>query len=524
MKVVDNPALMNLTPGQLNYLKTMAFLETHVYVPDGPTVGQQMRCLPEQRKFVRDVYMPLDDNGKRIVRSAIFSCGRKNGKTMFMSGLAQAHIFGPQAKQNSRVYGAARSRDQAAILYDYAAKSIRMNPKLEGVVRLSDATKTIHGIRYGVQYRALSAEATTAYGLNPAMTIHDELGQVHGPEDALFDALDSASGAQDEPLSIILSTQAATDGDLLSLLIDDALSSGDPSSIVHLYTTPKNVDPYDEANWYAANFALGKHRSLTDMRKKAEQAQRLPGRENLFRNLYLNQRVSALSSFISETLWRSNADAPKDEWFHTFPVHVGLDLSARTDLTAVVLAVHEPESRACGLRTYVFTPTEGLEERARTDRASYLTWMRQGNLIATPGRVVDYEYVINFMKRETEGMPLASINYDRWRISILRKEAERADWATDVQWNPVGQGYKDMSPCLETFEALALEGRIRHGGHPALTAAVLGSAVVSDPAGNRKLEKSKSTARIDAIVAGVMAAQAACGAPETESAYDISFI
>jgi phage terminase large subunit-like protein len=381
----------------------------------------------------------------------------------------------------------------------------------------------IFGLVNNVVYRTLSAEATTAYGLNPALTIHDELGQVRGDSDPLFDALDTAGGAQDEPLSIILSTQAATDGDLLSLLIDDAIASGDPTTYVQLHTVPANLDVFEEANWRLANFALGEFRTITELRKKATEAQRLPGRENVFRNLYCNQRVSALSSFISETMWRANNERAPDEWFHELPVHVGLDLSQRTDLTACVLAVIDPTTRAVGLKTYVFTPAEGLEDRARADRASYLAWLRNGYLIATPGKVVDYEYVIAYMKAETEGMQLATLNFDRWRIVAFRNACDRLDWATDCEWREVGQGYKDMSPRLETFEFLALENRIRHNANPALTAAVLGSTVVSDPAGNRKLEKSKSTARIDALVAAVMAAHSAFQVPE-EAAYDIAFV
>src|SRR5699024_6151983 len=109
---------------------------------------------------------------------------------------------------------------------------------LEPHIGIRDTAKEIYCPARGTQYKALSADATTAHGLSPVFVVHDELGQVRGPDDALYEALETAGAAQEAPLSIIISTQAPTDGDLLSLLIDDALTGADPSRKVRLYTAP----------------------------------------------------------------------------------------------------------------------------------------------------------------------------------------------------------------------------------------------------------------------------------------------
>jgi phage terminase large subunit-like protein len=100
---------------------------------------------------------------------------------------------------------------------------IRFNLDLASAVRVMETAKTLVCGELGTRYRALSADASTAFGLNPQFTIFDELGQVRGPRSSLFEALESATGALADPLSVIISTQAANDSDLLSLLIDDAL-------------------------------------------------------------------------------------------------------------------------------------------------------------------------------------------------------------------------------------------------------------------------------------------------------------
>ena len=157
------------------------------------------------------------------------------------------------------MYSAAQSRDQAAIIFSLASKMVRLNPILARAVRIQETAKTLVCPDLGTRYRALSAEATTAFGLSPSLIIHDELGRVRGPQSPLYEALETAVGAQEAPLSLIISTQAATDGDLMSILIDDALSGHDPTTVVRLYTAPPELDPFSEEAIRAANPAVSRH-------------------------------------------------------------------------------------------------------------------------------------------------------------------------------------------------------------------------------------------------------------------------
>src|SRR5690606_23770718 len=137
------------------------------------------------------------------------------------------HLCGPEARANSQLFSAAQSRDQASILFALAAKTVRMSPELNSVVTVRDTAKQLFCEELGTLYRALSAEASTAYGLSPVFIVHDELGQVRGPRSELYEALETATGAQDSPLSIVISTQAPNPTDLLSVLIDDAKTGAD---------------------------------------------------------------------------------------------------------------------------------------------------------------------------------------------------------------------------------------------------------------------------------------------------------
>src|SRR5574340_974571 len=173
--------------------------------------------------------------------------------TALSACLLLLHTCGPEAKFNSQLYSAAQSRERASILFSLAAKMVRLSQSLSSVVTIRDTAKQLLCPELGTVYRALSAEASTSYGLSPVFTVHDELGQVKGPRSELYEALETASAAQDAPLSIIISTQAPTDKDLLSILIDDALTGADPMVKVELCTAPMDMDPFSVEAIRAAN-------------------------------------------------------------------------------------------------------------------------------------------------------------------------------------------------------------------------------------------------------------------------------
>jgi phage terminase large subunit-like protein len=127
-----------------------------------------------QKEVIKGVY-------DTPTRRAIISFGRKNAKTTLSAFLLLLHLCGPEARANSQLFSAAQSRDQASILFALAAKVVRMSPDLSGVVTIRDTAKQLACGDLGTLYRALSADAATAYGLSPVFIVHDELGQVKGP-------------------------------------------------------------------------------------------------------------------------------------------------------------------------------------------------------------------------------------------------------------------------------------------------------------------------------------------------------
>ncbi len=468
-------------------------------------VGQPLVLTDQQREWVRRIY---DDPTRRF----ILSMARKQGKTCFAACLLLLHLVGPEARPNSQLYSAAQSRDQAALLFSLATKMVRLSPDLRQYVSVRDTAKQLYCDELGTLYRALSADASTAYGLSPVFVVHDELGQVRGPRSELYEALETAGGTQVEPLSVIISTQAPTDADLLSLLIDDAARGADPRTKLVLYRADDTFDPFSDEALRQAAPHFDAFMNKQEVRDQALAAKRMPSSEASYRNLLLNQRVNPNNPLVSQQVWASCGGPVDPEAFaRKRRVFLALDLSARNDLTAIAAVAKEPDG-VWHVEMTFFTPEQGLPERSARDRAPYDLWVKQGFIQATPGASIDYEMVAQWVGRYLKAHDVASIAFDRWRMDVLKAELARI--GLNVETLPLkefGQGFKDMAPAVDVLEAVLVEGKMRHGMHPVLTMCAANAVVTRDAAGNRKLDKAKATGRIDGIVALAMAMGDAAG-------------
>lgn len=493
--------------------RVIAFIEKYCKVPEGKSVGQPMRLDEFQLRFLYAVY-----NNNRRTRRAILSMARKNGKTALIACIVLAHLVGPEAKLNSQIASGAMSRENAALVFDLASKMISLDDTLRKIIRVVPSGKRLHGLPLNVTYKALSAEGKKNMGGSPILAILDETGQVVGPSDPFVDAVVTSQGAHDgEALLIVISTQAQNDNDLLSIMIDDALKGDDPHSICHLYAADESCDVLDRKAWHAANPALDTFRSLADMESLAGDASRMPSFENSFRNLNLNMRIAVNAPFISKSSWL-NCGTPTCPLSECIEIYGGLDLSSRTDLTAFVLYGLAPDGKTWNVYPRFWTPMVGLIERAKRDRAPYDVWVKQGFIQTTPSATVDYEMVVKEICESIEGLPVVAIAFDRWRIEYFKKELERI--GKELPLVPYGQGFKYMSPALDELESKILNKTLAHGNNPVLTMCAANSMIAADPTGNRKLDKLKTTGRIDGMVALAMAAGVASVQHEMQGPLD----
>jgi len=494
--------------------RVIAFIELLI-VPSGKGQGKPFVLRDFQKNFIRAVYAPhelQDGQWRRVVRRAVLSIARKNGKTALIAALVLVHLIGPESIQNGEIYSAANDREQAAQVYKMAAQIVRADADLSAMLRCVDSTKTIVCMANGSFYRALSAEAGTKHGLNPTFVVYDELAQSKSRE--LYDVLDTAMGAREEPLFATISTQSNDPQHILSQLIDDGLRSEDPTTITHLYAVDDECeDIFDEAVWKDANPALGEFRLIGDVQAMADRAKRLPAFESTFRNLFLNQRVDVKSPLIARATWLECKDTeaviePGER------IYLALDLSGTTDLSSLVAVSADDGDR---VMAWHWKPERLVDEHCKRDRVPYDIWIRDGHLYTTPGAAIDYDFIAAELGRISAEFQVLGLAFDRWRIQNLIQALERegvtgyvrADTDTGaydgIPLIPWGQGFRDMGPAVDALETSIIGGRFRHTGNPVLTWCFSNAVSVKDPSGNRKLDKSKARFRIDGAVAAAMA-------------------
>jgi phage terminase large subunit-like protein len=500
-----------LKPGLSRAERVIAFIE-ELPVTKGILENTKFRLLEFQKEFISAIYDPVARDGRRMVRLALLSIGRKNGKTGLIVGIALAHLVGPEAENRGEIGSAANDREQAALVFEEIEAIIDRVPWMDAVTNVQRFKKLIEvigeppgGKGKGSVYEALSSDAKTKHGMSPSLWIYDELAQSAKRE--LLDTLMTSQGGRSEPLGIVISTQSARTDHPLSEMIDkgEQINAGeidDPTFVSRLYAAPDGCDLMDRDAWCASNPALGAFRDEADLETLALRAQQSASFESAFRNLYLNQRVDAVDRAINRADWEACSEHVELGDLKGKRCFAALDLGSTSDLTA--LSAYWPEIYAS--HSWQWVPRERIRERVETDRVPYDAWERDGHIMATPGRARDNKAIIRKLVWLCDTFDVGAVGYDRWRIEDLIKELEDEGLGTIAEkLVPFGQGFKEMAPAFDDFEAVLIEHKLKHGGSPVMRWQASNLIVQRDEAGNRKPDKRRSFDKIDGVVSLIMA-------------------
>ena len=346
----------------------------------------------------------------------------------------------------------------------------------------------------------------TKHGLNVSGLVLDELHSQ--PNRHLFDVLTKGSGdAREQPLYFLITT-AGTDRESICYEMHqkakDILSGRkiDPTFYPVVYGLADDEDWRDEANWYKVNPSLGQTISIDRVRDMYRDALDNPAEENVFKQLRLNMWVSSLTRFIPEHIFDLGNEPINTDALIGRDCYGGLDLSSTGDITALVL-IFPPrdETERYVLLPFFWIPKDTIPIRVRRASVPYDVWEKKGFLIATEGNVIHYGFIEKFINDLNEKYHICEIAVDRWNATMLTQNLAD-DGFTMI---PFGQGYSSMSPPTKEFYKLLMEGKIQHGGNPILSWMAGNVVVDTDPAGNIKCTKAKSSEKIDGIVAAIMA-------------------
>ena len=474
-----------------------------------------------QEQIIRDLFGILKPNGYRQFNTAYIEIPKKNGKSELAAAVALLLTCG-DGEQRAEVYGAAADRQQASIVFDVAADMVRMCPALNKRVKILASQKRLIYEPTNSFYQVLSAEAYSKHGFNVHGVVFDELHSQ--PNRKLYDVLTKGSGdARMQPLFFLITT-AGTDTHSICYEVhqkaQDIIDGRkiDPTFYPVIYGADDTEDWTSPKVWKKCNPSLGETIGMDKVKTACESAKQNPGEENSFRQLRLNQWVKQAVRWMPMDKWDKCAFAVNEEQLEGRVCYGGLDLSSTTDITAFVL-VFPPldEDDKYIILPYFWIPEDTLDLRVKRDHVPYDVWERQGYLQTTEGNVVHYGYIEKFIEELGKKFNIREIAFDRWGAVQMVQNLEGMGFTVV----PFGQGFKDMSPPTKELMKLTLEQKIAHGGHPVLRWNMDNIFIRTDPAGNIKADKEKSTEKIDGAVATIMALDRAirCGNDTSESVY-----
>ncbi len=471
----------------------------------GTWAGKPFELIDWQEKIIRDIFGTLKPNGYRQFNTAYIEIPKKQGKSELAAAVSLL-LCCADGEERAEVYGCAADRQQATIVFDVAADMVRMNPALKKRVKILASQKRIIYQPTNSFYQVLSADAYSKHGFNVSGVIFDELHTQ--PNRKLYDVMTKGSGdARTQPLYFLITTAGTDTNSICYEVHQKALDimngrKHDPTFYPVIYGSKESDDWTDPSVWKKANPSLGITVSIDKVKAAFNSAKENPAEENTFRQLRLNQWVKQSVRWMPMDKWDACAFPVDEQALEGRVCYGGLDLSSSTDITAFVLVFPpEDESEGYTILPHFWIPEDNVNLRVRRDHVPYDIWKQQGYLETTEGNVIHYGYIEQFIDNLGKKYNIQEIAFDRWGAVQMVQNLEGMGFTVI----PFGQGFKDMSPTTKELMKLTLEKKIAHGGHPVLRWMMDNIYIRTDPAGNIKPDKAKSTEKIDGVVATIMA-------------------
>ncbi len=539
-------ALRGLVWNQSAADKAIGFFEEVLCLNGGDYEGEPFILAPWQAFVVGSLFGWYSDDGCRRFRLAYIETGKGSGKSPLVGGIG---LYGLVAdgEQRAEIYAAATKRDQAMILFRDAVSMVNMSSALVQRLVQSGRDEKVWNLFYPSTnsfFRPISADDGQS-GPRPHIGLLDE---VHEHKSATVVNMMRAGTKSRRHAMIVMITNSGSDKNSvcgqyheLGKRICAGIEDND-SLFAFICSLDEGDDPLkDESCWPKVNPSLdfiANPEVQSDgipgrkyLREQVAEARGLPAKEAVVRRLNFCEWTQADNPWIGWDVWSAAEQRVPMRLLRNRPAVAGLDLSSTTDLTSLVLLFYptaaDPHWR---LLPYFWIPDYQLEERERRDKVPYSVWIKEKHLETTPGKAISKLHVLRRMQTICDYFEVLKIAYDRWRIEDLRALMIDND-ITLPEMVSFGQGFKDMGPAVDEFERrllgmapanddvidldpddyqlLASDAEVvetlRHDGNPVLTWNAGNAITVSDPAGNRKVDKQKAIGRIDGIVAAIMA-------------------
>lgn len=491
----DSPYYFDEDAGE----RPILFIETFCKQSQG-TIGAPLELELFQKAYIQTLFGWLEkDTGYRRFRETIFLCGRKNGKSTLLSGIA-LYMLIADYEGAAEIYSVATKKDQAKKVLTEAVNMIKQSPELRAVVkkRRNDvyfpATSSI--------FEALASDSNTLDGLNSHAVIIDELHAIRDRN--LYEVMKQSTSSRRQPLVVMITTA----GTVRECIFDDMyelackIADGktkDDTFLPILYELDARDEWTNPQMWIKANPGLGKIKQYKTLAAFVERAKNNPADLPGVLCKDFNIRENQSNVWLSFEQIKNNATFDITEVYDTYAIG-GCDLSATTDLTAATLLIRKPGSNIIYVLQHYFLPEARVEhlEDKNTNEAPYRIWAERGLLTLCSGNRVNFSDVTAWycQMRDEYKIDAFKIGYDRALAGYWVEEMK----ANGFTMEPVAQGPFTWSQPMREMGAALADKIVNYNNNPMLIWCLSNTAVKKSGLNNIQPVKITDKRRIDGAV------------------------
>ncbi len=423
----------------------------------GPLAGQNIRLEPFQIYIFANIFGFVERaTGLRRYREALILLPRGNAKST-IAAIIGLYMSFCEGQGGAEGLSGATSMVQAEAVFVPAKRMVEMTPALAEDLGIEVAARSIYQASTGSSFKPVIAK--TKDGGLPWIAIADELHQA--VNEVQLAAFRTGMGKRrgSDPLLLIISTAGTNVAGVCrqeQLYFESVLAKTvtDDSKFALIYTIDKDDDWKDFRVWRKANPNYGVSVDEAHLKREYDKALQSPSAQAMALTKYLNVWVNTAAGWLNQRDWSKAADAdtviPPDAlaW-------IGVDLSTKTDITAVSLVAILPDGRRAIL-PLTFLPT-GAIERSQNGKA-YAEWIARGHLTATEGEASDHGHVEDAIRGLLKTYNVQGVLFDPYQSASMSQRLA-ADGVNVIEFAQVAANY---GPAMTDFEADLMNGKIVH--------------------------------------------------------------
>lgn len=476
----------------------------------GEKSGQSIELEPWQKFVFGSIYGWQDLDGNFRFRQVFISIPRKNGKTTMAAASALYDAaFIPGAKTGAECFVLATKEDQAKLLLNDCVAFINQSDELKKIFTnlVGRSTIFVEGTSRTSFIKPLGSDSKRLDGLNPFSCFMDELHAWKKSE--LFDVMEGAVGARKNWRMLSITTAGHDREGIcyqerkhLTRILDQTIDVPEKFGIIYTVDDQDLENWKDERVWKIANPNLGTGKEIDYMKNQAKKVTEMPTKLNAFLRYQLNIWTDVAQAWLRIEQWNANEIEMSVDDLIGLKCWGGMDLAKVNDLSccAYYFPKQDGLEKAVMIADF-FVPDYRIGLREERDQVPFREWAKNGNMILTPGKTTDWQFIRQKINERHGQFAVQGFGYDRHFAYELVGSLEE----DGITMTPFGMGFLSMASPTAEFERMVVGEEMGHLGCPIMAWNIANTIVRTDPAGNIKPDKQRSTDRIDGVVAAIIA-------------------